>query len=301
MIEASLLQPNDISALAEMWTRSLARMDDDCRLSAREIEDHILLHGGEPRAILAIDPKGWIVARSDGRLVGFLHCTVGRFEKDDPETLRGILRALVLASDAPAATIRVLLRSADAYFRSKSNLTNILAFPLEAGYPRLNAGRGTIPHKQWGIMDALSQAGYRLTRRWLFYEQRFPALIPEHQPQLPGLKLTWEDAGNEGIVLKVWSELDAIADARFMNLPQPDRCQQPPSALLYHLQVLPDFQRQGVGKWLLERGVNHLIARGVTRLLVDAPHEDALFQTRLRRLGFYEQPQRGYTYEKDHA
>ena len=301
MIEASVLRSGDVPALARLWTQALAERGGDCGLSVQELKDRVLLHGGEPRAILAIDSKGWIVARSDGKLVGFAHCTVGRFPGDDPETLRGVLRSIILAPDAPEATSRILLRAADAYFRTKSDLANILAFPLEAGYPRLNSGRGALSHDQWLLMDALGQAGYRLAKRWLFYEQRFSGPIAEHLPQIPGLKMTWSDSGTEEFALQAWSGQTAIAFARFLELPQPNHCQRPRAALLYRLQVLPEFQRQGVGKWLLERGSNHLIARGVSRLLVDAPHEDSLFQSRLRRLGFYEQPQRGYAYEKPHA
>jgi len=301
MIEASRLRTSDLPALAALWTQALAREEDDCPLTVPEIEDHVLLHGGEPRAILAIDPQGWIAARSDGALLGFVHCTVGRLQADDPEILRGFLRTLALAPDAPQAAIRVLLRAADAYFRSKHNLTNIFAFHLHTGYPRLNYGRGTAGHEQWALMDALGEENYRLSQRWLFYNRDFTDLIPEHQPQLPGLKLQWEEQVDERFTLSAWSGLDAVARARFMIFPQPPECSVPRVASLYHLEVLPDYQHQGIGRWLLERGANHLIARGVHRLLEDASHEDARTQSRLLRLGFHEDPQRGYVYEKPHA
>lgn len=301
MIEASPLRARHLPALASMWTQALAQQGDHCPLSPREIEDHVLLHGGEPRAILAIDPRGWIIVRSNDDLVGFVHCTVGRLQSDDPETLRGILRALVVAPDAPAAVIKLLLRAADAYFSTKHNLTNITAFHLHTGYPRLNHGRGTAPNTQWALMDALGNAAYRLTRRWLFYSRDFVGVTPEHLPRLPGLKLQWEERMDEGFTLSVWSELDFVARARFLIFPQPSDCAVPHTASLYHLEVAPEYQHRGVGRWLLERGANYLISRGVNRLLEDVAHEDAPMQSRLLRLGFRECELRGYTYEKDHA
>ena len=92
--------------------------------------------------------------------------------------------------------------------------------------------------------------------------------------------------------------VQTVAEARFMVFDLPEGCAAPRSASLYHLTVDPGFQRQGIGRWLLERGANHLRARGVTRLFVDIPHEDAINQARLMRLGFRELPLRGYSYRK---
>ena len=301
MIEASPLRSRHLPALASLWTQVLAQQGDHCPISAREIEDYVLLHGGEPRAILAIDPPGWIIVRNNGALAGFVHCTVGRLQADDPETLRGILRTLVVAPDAPAIAIKFLLRAADAYFRTKHNLTNIIAFHLHTGYPRLNQGRGATSNTQWALMDALGSAAYRLTRRWLYYSQDFADIIPEHLPRLPGLKLQWDERMDAGFTLSVWSDLDFVARTRFMILPQSSDCNAPRVASLYHLEVVPAYQHHGVGRWLLERGANHLISLGVNRLLEDAAHEDALMQSRLLHLGFRECELRGYTYEKDHA
>ncbi len=301
MIEASPLRSRHLPALASLWTQALAQQNERCPISAREIEDHVLLHGGEPRAILAIDPRGWIIVRSNNALAGFVHCTVGRLQSDDPETLRGILRGLVLAPGAPAAVITMLLRAADAYFRTKNNLANIIAFHLHTGYPRLNHGRGTVTNTHWALMDALGNANYRLTWRWLFYSRDFADIIPEHLPRLPGLKLQWEEKMDEGFTLSVWSDLDFVARARFMIFPQSPGCDAPRVASLYHLEVAAAYRHHGVGKWLLERGANYLISRGVNRLLEDADHEDALMQSRLLHLGFRECELRGYTYEKDHV
>jgi ribosomal protein S18 acetylase RimI-like enzyme len=150
-------------------------------------------------------------------------------------------------------------------------------------------------------MDALGEAGFRLARRWLFYFREYTDPIPEQLPRLPALQLRWEDSTDDELVLSVWSGPDRVASARFLILPRPDNCDNPRTASLYHLTVEPDIRRQGVGQWLLVRAANHLYTRGISRLLVDAPHEDALFHERLRRLGFHEQPLRGYTYEKHHA
>lgn len=301
MIEASLLQADDLPALAAMWTQALQRAGSDCPLSASEIETGVLLHGGEPRAILAIDPRGWLVARSNGELIGFAHCTVGRLMADDAEILRGFLRALVLAPNAPAATTGVLLRAADGYFRAQNNLRNIIAFHLHTGYPRVLYGRGTVMHEQWALMDALGNAAYRLTMRWLFFERRLTTRIPEHPPQLPKLALQWEDSMAEELSLAAWSGHDMIARAQFMILPQPSGCTAPNAASLFNLEVAAEIRGQGAGGWLLERAANQLIAQGVTYLLGDAPHEDIGAQSRLRHLHFHECPLRGYTYEKSHA
>ncbi len=301
MIEASLLTDRELPELADLWSQVLSAQGVACTLTNNDLREHLLLHGGEPRAILAIDPRGWLVARSEGRLVGFAHCTVGRWPNDDPECLRGILRTMILAPDAPPATGRVLLRAADAYFRTKTDLSNIIAFHPHSGYPLINQGRGVVFQEQWGIMEALGADGYQLTRRWLFFERSFPGIIPERLPHIADLKLEIEAISMTEWRFTVWLDAEPIARARFMILPSLSDCSPSRSASLYQLKVDPKRQRQGIGRWLLERGINHLIAQGVDRLLVTAPHEDTPLHGRLYRLQFREQPLRGYTYEKKHA
>ena len=301
MIEASVLHARDLPDLAGMWTEILAHQGSSCTLSPDELQENVLLHGGEPRTILAIDPRGWIVARHDGKMVGFVHCTVGRLPQDSPETLRGFVRTLLLTPDAPPAVTPMLLRAADNYFRTKNNLSNIIAFHIHTGYPFLDDARGTLLHEQWALMEAVGGAGYRLSRRWLFYQQVFDAPVIERLPHLSGLELHWDDLTDETLAVSARLEFNPIATARFMLLPRPRDCSLPRTASLYHFEVEPEMRQQGIGRWLLARSVNHLLAIGFPRLLVDAPHEDALFHARLRRLGFHEQAQRGYTYEKAHV
>ncbi len=296
MIEVATLHPDHLPRLAELYTRQ--QNDVSCPLLAQEVTDSILLHGGEPRAILAIDPQGWLTARSAAGVVGFIHCTVGRLHGDDPETLRGFVRALVLAADAQPAVAQVLLRAANAYFASKRNLANIIAFHPDGGYPRLDFGRGALAHERWGVMDALGDAGYHLSQRWLFYERPLPDFIPEQLPQLPGLTLQWQDIDPDNFVLTAWSGLDKAAQAHFMTLPQPPSCSKPRTASIYRMEVRDSFQHQGIGRWLLQRGANHLRTIGVERLMETVSHQDVRTQDRLRRLGFHECPQRGYTATK---
>lgn len=298
MIEISPITPRDLPRLAGLWSRALARLGLPCPLDASDVEEHVLLHGGEPRAILAIDPGGWLAAREDDVLVGFAHATVGRLESDDPEMLRGVLRALVVAEDAANGVVDGLLQAVNAYFQQKRHLQDVIAFALETGYPRVAYGRGALLGDDWRLMEALGARGYRLERRWLFYERTFEEWTPEHLPQAGGLLLQ-----RESLVPAYWRWLvqagvQTVAEARFMVFDHPGGCAAPRSASLYHLTVDPGFQRRGIGRWLLERGANHLRARGVTRLFVDIPHEDAINQARLMRLGFRELPLRGYSYRK---
>ncbi len=296
MIEITPLYQDDLPSLAAIWSATLARHGFDCGLNEDEIIEHVLLHGGEPRAILAIDPKGWLVARADGVLVGFVHCTVGRWAEDDPETLRGIVRALVTTADASPAVVDLLLKAADRYFDGKQNLEGVFAFPLAAGYPRIAFGRGAMLGEDWALMEALGRRGFKLAQRWLFYERRFHGPIPEHMPQLPGVALFWQDEDEDHLGLVARHGMDEIAIIQFLQYPHPVSCAQPVAAGLYRLQVQPDYQRQGIGRWLLERGINHLVARGVQRLWVDIPHEDIRAQSRLLRMGFHESPLRGYSF-----
>ncbi len=298
MIEITPLYDRDLSRLAALWSEALVRLGFACALSEKDIEEHVLLHGGEPRAILAIDPKGWLAARQEDALVGFVHCTVGRLETDEPETLRGVVRALVTAPDAPPATAGLLLKAADVYFDGKRNLDGIIAFDLATGYPRVAYGRGAILGEDWRLMEALGQRGFKLARRWLFFERHVRAPIPEHLPQLPGMTLFWQDSMDDHLSLVVRLGSDEIASIRFIRYPQPDDCSEPLSAGLHRLDVRPERQGQGVGRWLLERGINHLVAHGVRRLFVDIPHEDGTSQSRLMRMGFHEAPLRGYSYER---
>ena len=298
MIEITPLYDRDLPRLADIWSQALARRGFACVLTEDDIREHVLLHGGEPRAILAIDPKGWLVARQEDELIGFIHCTVGRLETDGPETLRGVIRALVTAEDAPPATAGLLLKAADVYFDGKRNLDGVIAFDLATGYPRVAWGRGAILGEDWLLMDALGQRGFKLARRWLFYGRHFSEHIPERLPQLPGLALFWQDDMDDHFTFIVRLGVDDIASIRFMRYPQSPDCPEPVSAGLHRLNVRAEYQRQGIGRWLLERGVNHLIAHGVQRLFVDIPHEDAQGQSRLMRMGFHESPLRGYSYER---
>lgn len=298
MIEVTPLYRDDLPQLARIWSQTLLRYDFPCTLSAQDIEDHVLLHGGEPRAILAIDPKGWLVAREAGKMVGFAHCTVGRLAQDEPETMRGFLRALVVAEDAPPGTIGLLVRAANAYFLQKSHLTNIIAFHMETGYPRLLYGRGTVMGMEWAWMQALGEQGYQLAHRWLFYEHQVDRPMSEHLPNIPNLILDWETEMDGQITLMVRQGVDILAKAHFMLLPQNPDCPRPRAASLYQLNVEPTYQRQGIGRWMLERGANHLLALGIPLLTIHALHEDTLTQSRLLRLGFHESPLRGYTYER---
>jgi GNAT superfamily N-acetyltransferase len=300
MIEVTGISPRDLPHLARIWSQALAKLGAPCGLTGREVEEHVLLHGGEPRAVLAIDPAGWLAARADGVLVGFAHATVGRLRQDDPETLRGVLRALVTADDAPEGTVALLVRAADAYFERKSRLDGIVAFHVETGYPRIACGRGALlGDAPWPVMTALGDRGYQLVRRWLFFERPLSEMLPERLPQLSGLELHWQEDVADGLGLVVHStEGEPVAEARFLRFPQGEDCPEPPMAGLYRFEVVPERRRKGVGLWLLQRSMNHLLARGVRRLCVDAPHEDRLTQTRLLRLGFRESPLRGYSYEK---
>ena len=297
MIEAGLLTQQELPALAALWSRALPA--GACPLTAAELTEYVLLHGGEPRAILAVDPQGWLVARGEGHLLGFAHCTVGRLPEDDAETLRGVLRALVLAPDAPAATYQILLRAAAHYFGQQRALSNILAFHLHTGYPRLNHGRGTVQQDDWALMTALGEAGYRLTQRWLFYRRDFSDMIEEPLPDVPGLSLRWQASVPEQFTLSAWAGPELAARAQFMLFPQPPTCPAEPGASLFDLQVMPKYQQRHMGRWLLARGVNHLIARGITHLFEAVPHDASRMQERLRALNFTESSQRGYSYEQD--
>ena len=301
MIEVSLLTSRDIPELANLWNVVNEQVGFACTLTAGGIEEHVLLHGGEPRAILAVDPSGWLVARGGGKLLGFAHCTVGRLYGDDPETLRGILRALIVRPDASSAVVTVLLRAAEYYFRDKNNVRSIIAFHPHTGYAILGDGRGSLLHQQWDLMSAFGEAGYQLTQRWLLFSREFESLIPEQLPDLPGLRLVWDDVIAGEINMMVKFGIETIARARFVILVGCKEQRRLHTASLFFLGVSPDYQRKGIGHWLLERGINRLVDRGISRLMVDAPHEDVLFQRRLRRLMFRELPQRGYTYEKNYV
>jgi ribosomal protein S18 acetylase RimI-like enzyme len=194
--------------------------------------------------------------------------------------------------------IRVLLRAVERYFRTQKDIQSVVAFHPHTGYPVWADGRGAVMHHQWSLMEALGNAGFHLTERWLFFSKVFNALIPEHLPALPGVRLVWDDVGDTDVGMLAFSGQDVVARARFVILPRCNGDFRPDTASLFYLEVCAAYRRQGLGHWLFERGINRLVDRGVYRLLIDVSHQDTLFQSRLRRLGFYEQPQRGYTYIK---
>ena len=297
MIKVAPLHTRDLAAVATLFAEATATYPYRWTLSPQAFRDHVLFDEGGPHAELAVDPNGWLVATQDDYALGFAHCTVGRLQEDDGDARRGFLRFLAMRSDAPAETATALLTAVDGYFRGHK-VEQVAAFHIRTGYPCCLAGRGALASDRLDLMTALGRAGYRMADRWLLYEKRMYARVTERLPALAGLRLQIEDQDDGGFSLYVSERITPVSRLTVSPLPAVSAGTGIATATLLDIVVEGRYRRQGVARWLGQRAVNELVARGVQRLVSDVNHTNEAGQSLLLNLGFEELAMRGYSYEK---
>ncbi len=296
MIDVAPFRDSDLAAVAELFNQTTAILPYHWQLEPQRFRELVLFSDGAPDAELAVDAGGWLAARVGDRLVGFAHCTVGRFATDERDVRRGFLRYLTVAPKAHPQTVATLLMAADAYFR-RQHVHDILAFAIRTGYACYLAGRGVLVGGNVETMSALGRAGYRMSERWLLYETVLTGYVSERLPQPPKLtlKISAPTAGSFSFTVNDRSEVAAeLVCAPLIELSE----HSIPTASLRTLCVAEPYRLQGLGRWLLLRCLNELTTRGFQRLVVDINHADAATQALLQHQGFEELPLSGYSYEK---
>jgi GNAT superfamily N-acetyltransferase len=297
MIQVRSLRPRDLAAATTLFNDVTASWPYHWPLSTAEFQTLMLYDTGDPSLKLNSDPAGWLVAMVGQQLVGLAHASFsGQYL--DVAPLQGWLRTLLVRDDAPPQTARMLLQAAERYFR-EHGVSEITAFSPDAGYACLLAGRGILPGHRLDLIRAMGEADYQLQDRWLLYEKRVHKALSERLPDVTPLRLHWQSATTAHLEFWLHDGHAAIAHIRIHELSELPQHLQPASASLAYLFVAEKRQRRGLGRWLLQRSLNELLARNIHRLIVHINHYDAAAQGLLLHLGFEELPLRGYTYEKN--
>ena len=297
MIEVSSLRQRDLAAVAALFEQTTMAIPYCWALSPQAFRECVLFDEGAPYAELAVDSRGWLVARAGERTLGFAHCAIGRLNTDARIERRGFLRFLTTLPDAPPAVASALLTAANSYFRGHG-VERIDAFHVRTGYSCYLAGRGVLANDRLDLMAALGDAGYRMCERWFLYEKVFQSYVIERVPDAPGFSLQIDDRGTEGFAMFIARGVQPVAELLIDFLPALSENTGIPTASLRELNVEEAFRRKGIGRWLLLRTINELAARGYHRLVVDINLSNAPAQSLLLSLGFEELPLRGYSYEK---
>lgn len=296
MIQVRSLRPRDLAAATTLFNEVTASWPYHWPLTTAEFQSLMLYDTADPALKLNSDPTGWLVAIAGQQVVGLAHASFsGQYLDVTPP--QGWLRALLVKDDAPPQTPHALLQAADRYFGEHS-VSEVTAFSPDAGYACLLAGRGVLPGHRLDLIRAMGEAGYQLQDRWLLYEKRVYKALSEHLPDITPLRLHWQNATAEQLEFWLHDGHAAIAHIRIHKLSELSQHLQPASASLAYLFVAEKRQRQGLGRWLLQRSLNELLTRDIHRLIVHINHYDAAAQGLLLQLGFDELPLRGYTYEK---
>ncbi|NOZ70757.1 MAG: GNAT family N-acetyltransferase [Chloroflexi bacterium] len=297
MIHIRPFRPRDLAAATALFNEVTASWPYHWPLTTSEFQSLMLYDMGDPALKMNADPSGWFVAVAGQQLLGLAHaCFSGRYLDVAPP--QGWLRALLIKNDAPAQVAQKLLQAVDRYFHDHG-IAEVTAFSPAAGYPCLLAGRGILPGDRLDLIRAMGESGYHLQDRWLLYERRIHKPLSEQLPEVTPLRLHWQSATGEQLEFWLHDGHAAIAHIRIHYLSELSQHLEPQSASLSYLFVAEKRQRRGVGRWLLQRSLNELLARHIHRLIIHINHHDAAAQGLLLQLGFDELPLRGYTYEKN--
>ncbi|MCO6452029.1 MAG: GNAT family N-acetyltransferase [Caldilineales bacterium] len=297
MIEVSPLQDSELAEVAALFNLANQDLPYFWPLAADDFRALVLLNQGEPDAVLSADPEGWLVARLDGKAVGFVHCNIGRLATEDRAERRGFIRMVAMAPDHETAVHEPLLAAAEMHFRTR-NVSHVTAFDVHTGYACPLAGRGMLAGHHFPVMTSLDRAGFKINERWLLYERVFDEGPIEYVPQWTDLRLTVADRSAQGFSIFLSQRAEPLAELKVLFLDELSRHGDRPSASLRNLHVAADYRRKGLGSWLMQRAANDMLARGYPRLIVSINHLDAPAQGLLISLGFEELPLSGYSFVK---
>lgn len=297
MIHVEPLHDDALIEVAALFNHANANLPYHWPLDADAFRTLVLLNQGEPHARLGADPEGWLTARVDTRLVGFVHCDIGRLITDDRAERRGFIRTIALLPDSQAVVVKSLLAAAEMYFRAR-NVSDVTAYDMHTGYACLLAGRGMLPGHHFPIMTALAAAGFEIGQRWQLSERVYEVNAIEYVPQLSDLRLSVVNRAKDGFSLFLSQRAEPLAELHIDFLAELSRHGDMPTASLQTLQVAEGFRRKRLGSWLMQRAANELLTRGYQRLVVDINHRDVAGQGLLLSLGFEELPLSGYTFAK---
>ena len=272
---------DDPPALAELWNRGLPKVGVARPLSGHDLD--LLLFDK-----LHFDRKGFIVAESAGRIVGFVHAGFGPIDPEGPshrlDTTMGTIALMVVDPELNDADVEHQLMIAGENYLAERGATVIYAggqYPLNPFYWGLYGG------SEWaGILSshvsfhrAVQARAYQPVSTTVLLEANVTG--PEPRDRLAGVirrqarleviddpLLSWWDSSALGLYRSVALTLRSKADDSLLahalvwtmqGFNAPDRCQR---LGLAKLEVPLNHRHKGYGRFLVGEILRHAKADG---------------------------------------
>jgi len=243
------------------------------------------------------------------RLIGFADIAIGMDSESahlpDYQPL-GLLRILILPEQEEARDEvgHELLKAAERFWRD-GGVGQVKAFHFSTGYPSYQAGIGVLPGdwpEQFRILTAhgffLSSRHYCLFR---FLDQAMEERIP-----MADLNLVY--AGDmTDLRYEVYWRSELIGNARMVQsrglaTPRPGTTRIGERGRyighLTHIEIVPSWRQQKIGKWLLRRMLADAVLQGIYQVAVFPDQSQYAALTLFAQQGFEELNYRGYVLEK---
>lgn len=242
-----------------------------------------------------------ILGAWDGEtLLGFVELGTGYDQASfhlDGERPLGLLRFLAVPEDYLIANrvAKLLLRTADAFW-AENHVRRVRAFAPSLGYPAFQSGVGILPGVWEEHLNWLSEAGYRLVERYYCLHYPLQRMVVE---PLPEGSYTFRPQGvDEGSAYQIYDGEAQVAMASMIKRQVIIPAGVNPVGYLSHLEVFPQWRRQGIGRWLVRRVLNDAYLGGCHQLVVHVSHSAHAAVSLFSQVGFEDINYRGYTLEK---
>lgn len=309
-IDATPLQEDDLPTVTALVNEALSQVPLSAAVSVDSFRRQGLLNeqGTLFPLDLHADPTGWLVVRNRGAVTGFVHVCTGRpavtaapaffgqtpLPTDEGRPL-GFIR--FLAFPAGRGDIGAALLAAATKFLAAAGVRITFAWHPQAGYPFYHAGIGISNGQDFYGLSALSEAGYLLTTRVLSYQASLGQPLPEYTPARRLRCFMAQPAGMPWTLSAFLpGESQPCAQVQIKTLPAALAVDGRPRGYLLAAFVQEKVQRQGIGRWLLQRTRNEFSSRGFAAIIAHATHEQAAGQAALLQAGFEELTFRGYSF-----
>ncbi len=294
---AEPMQTHDLPAVTALVNAAAAQAPFSAAVTPDELHTLGLTNAsaGVHPVSLQNDPAGWLVLRGRDTLLGFAHACVGRLS--GAEAQAGFIRFLTFVPGRTEVGV-TLLAAAERFLRG-AGVRQLYAWHPHTGYPFYHAGVGVVNGQDFYNLSALGEAGFEMTGRLLCYQRLLTRPTPE---QTPALRLrTLFSAGDA----ERWTALtyrpnqaQPCGQVEVICLPAYLGMDGKPLAYLRRLDVQEEAQRQGIGRWLLQRTCNEFYGRGFAGLAAHVQHQQLAAQRTLPQAGFEELSFRGYSFER---
>lgn len=288
---------NDLPAVAALVNEALTSVPFSTPVTGDSLRRLGLLNeqGALHPIVLHNDAAGWLVVRGRDNILGFVHACVGQLPAAAAPA--GFIRFLTFVPGQVDVGLS-LLAAAEKFLRA-AGVRTLYAWHPQTGYPFYHAGVGISNGQDFYGLSALSEAGYLLTTRTLSYQCALGQIMPEYTPARRLRCVMRAPAGAPWTLLAFLpGEPEPCAQVQLAFLPAWLAVEGKPRAYLLQAAVQEALQRQGIGRWLLQRTCNEFSTRGFGAIIAHVTHQQAAAQAVLPQAGFEELAFRGYSFER---